>query len=127
MCFLVFSSLIINLCQKSVFKAIGRLLFNLFIINQYCMPNVILQKMCVQSKQEPVFFNSKTVCLKQVGVAFLIQNMCSKQARGCFLIYSAAFLIQKMWVQTKWGLLFNLLSYFCNTKNVCSNQAGAAF
>ena len=95
MCFLVFSSLIINLCQKSVFKAIGRLLFNLFIINQYCMPNVILQKMCVQSKQEPVFFNSKIVCLKQVGVAFLIQNMCSKQARGCFLIYSAAFLIKR--------------------------------
>ena len=54
--------------------------------------------MCVQSKQEPAY-----------------------------LVYQATFLIQKMCVQNKRRLLFNLLSYFCNMKNACLKQAGGCF
>ena len=31
----------------------------------------------------------------------ILQKMCSKQATGCFLVYYATFLIQKMCVQSK--------------------------
>ena len=83
-CFLVFSSLInivrreCSTAKTSVFKASGRyvirimfyhkkrvfkargLLYSLFMIDQYCARDVLLQK-----------------------------NVCSKQAGGCFLIYSS--------------------------------------
>ena len=67
--------------------------------------------------------------------------MYSKQAGGCFLVYYATFLIvrmcienkrvyqatflmRKVCVQNKQGLLFNLLSHFNNTKNMCLKQGG---
>ena len=59
--FLAYLSLINIVClqcsaiKKCVFKARERLLFSLFIINQYCTPNILLQKICVQSNWEAAF------------------------------------------------------------------------
>ena len=69
-------------CLKRVFKTSKRLLFILFIINQYFTPNVLLQKTCAQSKQEAVFLVYSSILL-------LSKNMCSKQVGGCFLVYSS--------------------------------------
>ena len=63
-----------------VLKASGRLHFSLFLINQYCTSSVILQKMCVQSNLETAFWFIK--------LHFNTKNICSKQAEGCFLVYS---------------------------------------
>ena len=40
-----------NTYEKCVFKDSGRLPFNLFIINQCCVPNFLLRNYCMSSKQ----------------------------------------------------------------------------
>ena len=62
--------------MPKMFYCENKLLFSLFIINQCCKPNIILQKNVLKASK---------------------------------------------------GLLFSLLSYISNTKNVCSKQAGDAF
>ena len=58
-------------------------------------------------------------------VTFLIRkNVCSKQALGCFLIYLAAFLIQKPVFKTSGRLLLIYLATFLIRENVCSKQVG---
>ena len=50
-----FSSLTNIVRRKWVFQPSGKLLFSLFIGNQYSTPNVVLQSMCVQNKWETAF------------------------------------------------------------------------
>ena len=74
---------------------------DLFIINQYCTP-----------------------------IMFYCGNVCSEQVRNYFLVCSSLMsivrlmLYYKKYVQNKRGLLFSLLPYLFNTKDVCSKQAG---
>ena len=71
------------------------------------------------------------MCSKQTGACFLVfsslinivrRKLCSKQERRYSSLISIM-LYYKNCVQKKQGLLFNLLSYFCNTKDVCPKQA----
>ena len=85
--------------------------------------------MCVQNKQGVLFsffsllinLYTENVCSKQVRGYFLLysslisivplmfvilQKICSKQATRCFLVYYAIFLIRKMRVQNKWEAAF---------------------
>ena len=69
-------------------------------------------------------FYCKNVCSKQLRGCYLVyssrisivclkfailQKLCSKQAAGCFLVYNATFLIQKIVFKTSRRLLFSLL------------------
>ena len=78
---------------------------------------------------------AENLCPKQVRGYFLVysslisivhlmlvifQKMGSWQATGCFLVYYATFLIQKKCVFKGSGnLLFSLLNYFSNMKKMC--------
>ena len=104
-CFLVYSSLInilllIFCYEKCLFKASGRLLL-VYSINQYCTPNVLLRKICFQSKPEAGFslfiinvLLQKTRVRSQFWVySSLIKCLmfyCEKCVRmeGYFLVYS---------------------------------------
>ena len=94
-CFLVFSSLINIAHRKCVFKACERLLFSLFIINQYCTP-----------------------------VCYTTKNVFKRIDRLLFsLIYF--FVIQKVHVQKKLGTAFQFIKLpFVIPKHLCSKQAG---
>ena len=78
--------------------------------------NVILQKMC--SKQ------SRGLRISFLRYFLYTKNACSKQTGDIFLTYAATFLIQKMCVQNKRDLLFNLFSYL---KIVFKTSTGLLF
>ena len=140
-----------------MFKTRVRLIFNFFFnINHCCRTSFILQKSVFKALQkqmkyeyEKCFFSIVLLILYYHKCTFKtngkllfslwnffcnMKNVCSKQAGGCFLVYSATFviwkkggyflvysayfLIRKIFVQNKWRLLFSLLSYFYNMKNV---------
>ena len=54
-CILVYLSLISIVRRECAYKASGRLILSLFVINQNCTSNVLLRKISVQNKWEPVF------------------------------------------------------------------------
>ena len=104
--------------QSIFFKASDRLLFRLFIINQYCTPNVILPKSVFKAIGKLLFsllsyfFNTRNVCSKQAGGFFLVYLatfVIQKNPNGCFLVYKDTVVIRQMCVQNKWRLLFSLL------------------
>ena len=75
-----FSSLINIVRRKCVFKARERLLFSLFIIDQYCTPDV-----CYTTKN--AFKTSNGLLFSLLRHFFNTKNMFSKQKETCFLIY----------------------------------------
>ena len=92
-------------CIKCVFKARERLFFSFFIINQYYMPKI-----------------------------FYYENVCSKQVECYFVVYSSLISTVRLMLcykkcvfKASGNLLFSLLSYFFNVKNVCSKKAGTCF
>ena len=56
-----------------------------------------------------------------------MNNLYSKQAGAVFLVFSATFVICKMYIQNKWGLHFSLFSDYFNMKIVFSKQVGGSF
>ena len=125
---------------KCVLKAIRRLLFSLSSINQYCILNVPIQKMCIQSKQEAAFqflhplFYFKNVYSKQVGGWFLVSSS-TVLLRKCVFKASVRLLFSffihcftsKMCVQSKWGAALYLVHPMFYFENLCSKQVEAAF
>ena len=117
------------------------LFFSFFIINQYCTPK------CVLKPSEELLFS--LFIINHVRLIFVIlQKVCSKQSTCRFLVYQVN-VIRKMRVinkrravfqfikllfvlqknkyifKTSRGLLFSLLNYYCNKKNLCLKQARA--
>ena len=69
------------------------LLFSFFIINQHCSPKMFYcENVCSDSQY----------CTPNV----ILRRMTLKQAPGCFLVYYAAFLMQKMCAQGMRELAF---------------------
>ena len=91
-------------CLKSVFKAVGRLIFSLFIMNQYCMPKMFQYEKCVFKASGRLLFS-----------LFIINQYCT----------SKMFYYKKCVFKAGGRLLFNLfiMNQF-STKNVCSKQVG---
>ena len=96
---LVYSSLISNVClkkihnKKCVVKTSGRLLFSLFIINQYCMSRIALKV------SERLLF--KLFIINQYSMLKMLyyKNMCWNLVGGIFLVFSSL-------IQSKWGAAF---------------------
>ena len=99
---LLFSLFIINkhVClqcstiKKCVFKARERLRFSLFIINQYCTPNILLQKICVQSNWEAAFqfIHHESHILKCFYCEFYKTFVKRCFLDCCFLVYLANYI-----------------------------------
>ena len=96
--FCFFSPLINIVCRKCVFKASERLIFSLFIINQYCTPNI-----CYTTKN---VFKNLTSCLLVYCATFLIQKIRfqNKQVAG-FQFIKLPFVILNMRIQNMRGLV----------------------
>ena len=67
--------------------------------------------------------------LDSFGYFYNAKKMCTKQEGDCFSFWSATSVIRKTCFQNKQGgeegevgLLFSLLSNFCNRNNVCLRQ-----
>ena len=104
---------------KCVLKAIRRLLFSLSSINQYCILNVPIQKMCIQSKREAAF--------QFLHPLFYFENVCSKQAGGYFLISPSTFLLRKCVFKASRRLVFSFFIH-CSTSKICiQSKCEAAF
>ena len=117
-CFLVFSLLINIVRRKCVLKPSEELLFSLFIINHVRLIFVIPQKMC--SKQSTCRF-----LVYQVNVIRKMRVI--NKRRAVFQFIKLLFVLQKnkYIFKTSRGLLFSLLNYYCNKKNLCLKQARA--
>ena len=92
-CFLIYLGTC--LMQKCVFKTSGRLLFNLFGY--------------FSNMEKCVFKTSGRLLFNLFGYFSNTKNVCSKQVRGCFFIYLATFLIQKMCAQNKREAAFQFI------------------
>ena len=124
-------------------KQVRGYFFSLFIIIQYCTPNIYyatknvfktsdrlffslsnhfsnLKKNVYSNKVKTCYFsNTKNACSKQAGI---IQKMLAQNKRGTtFQFIKLLFVIQKMRVPKK------ARGSFCNTKNVCSKQVRGCF
>ena len=128
--FLAFFASFINIVElmlyykKFVLKAIGKQMKWVFSI-------VLL----MLHYKKGVFKANRNLLFILLSYFCNIKNVCSKQAGSCFqfmqllLQYEkngggATFLIQKIGVQNKGGLVFSLSSYFYNMKNVCLKKQG---
>ena len=71
------------ICLKFVFKASGKLLFSLFIINQDCTPKMFYFKKFMFKVSERLLFSQFIID------QYCIKKVCSKRVGGCFLVYSS--------------------------------------
>ena len=137
--FSFFFSLLINFVRrKFVSKASERLLFSLFIINQYCTPNACyIPKNGFMTSDRLLFsllryfFNTKKCVFKGSGnLLFSLLNYFSNMKKMCLQIKwkPATFLIRKMCVQNKRWAAFQFIKLLFVIQKMCvQNKRGAAF